>query len=72
MTIKLNLSFPSFVFKQKTIEIKLDPTMSKDDVIDWVFANKKEILKNNGCNLNDTELSSALALGAANVKIIKS
>lgn len=71
MRLKLNLIHPTVKITNKIVEIEISNNLSPNELIDWVYKNKKEILKNNGCNLTEIELASALALGAANVKIIK-
>jgi hypothetical protein len=67
MIIKLNLSVPTLVFNATSIQI--DTSMSSTELADWVFKNKKQLLKDAGCNLSDDEIDRIIALGAANIKI---
>lgn len=70
-TIKVQLTHPTIHIDSKLVEIKIPSGLDDNQLIDWIYENKKQILKENGCNLSDWELSHALSLGSANVKIIR-
>lgn len=71
MTVKVKLIYPRIEFDTKITEIEIKEDLSQNQIIDYVFEHKKSILKDGGCQLDDHEITSAIALGAANIKIIK-
>lgn len=70
MDLKLNLVHPEVILTNKTVTITIKDNLSQQEIIDWVFHNKKQILKDTGCNLSDTELVSAISNGFVTIKII--
>lgn len=70
MRLRLSLIHPKLIITNKNIQIKIPESLDSNGVIDWVFYNKQKILKESGCNLNDHEISCAIAMGLVNIKII--
>lgn len=69
MIIQAKIQVPSHTKISKTIDIEVKDGMSHMEIVDWVFDNKKKILKQH-CNLSDTELKSAIAMGDATIRVI--
>lgn len=70
MLIKVQLSYPKKQRVSKVVEIEVEDGLVQTEVEDWLRTNRKKILKDHGCDLDDHELSSAFALSSVTVRLI--
>lgn len=67
MLIKAKISYPELRQRNKVINIEVKDGSTLNEIVDYLYKNKARIVKDNGCNLTDEELSSAIALGMVTV-----
>lgn len=67
MLIKVKIRYPELRPRERMVNVEVKDGSTLNEIVDFLYQNKAQIVKDNGCNLSDEELSSAIALGMVSV-----
>ena len=71
MKVKVHIKYPYVGIFEDDREVEVPDNVLSDEIDDWLWEHRHEILENNGCESTGRDLDNALDFGYADVTLIK-